>query len=253
MLTTKIHQTTSPSSTIIHTPQPPSIHTRQLFLPTIGTPILTTTLRPPDPSVTTPAQPLPTTSITDTLSSILGKKHNIHQSEQRPHEKKVKWTEEWSYHTYLPESATPPSSLLPTNPGSPNPTTPTIPTTSAASKSSNIHQSASFDPPSASNSALDNIHTQVHWPHNLISIVKNILDTKLPPPSSAPDFEFLLTREAALKNFCVLQRHHGDLDEAIQHQHTSPVGCGSEFRPVNILEGIIHPADQGSGKGQTIY
>jgi hypothetical protein len=245
MLSTKTHWSTPTSSYPIPKPQPHPTHIRQSFLPAIDPSTTITLLQPHDPPVTTSAQPSPTShthEINDTLSSILGK-HTTQRSEHRPQlsTKKVKWTEEWSYHTYLPESTTPTTSL-PENPGYTNPTAQTN-TKSTPPKPTTKDKQGLPPDPLASLSALDEIHTQVvHWPHNLIPIVKNIIATKLLAPS-VPDFEFSLTREAALKNFCILLRHQGDLGKAIQHQHTSPVGYGSEFRPVKILEPLLrlHP------------
>ena len=60
-----------------------------------------------------------------------------------------------------------------------------------------------------------------------------------PPPGSL-EFTFELTREAALRNFCILQRYNEDIGTAISNQLHTPLGYGLEFRPVSILDKLLH-------------
>ncbi len=84
------------------------------------------------------------------------------------------------------------------------------------------------------------IHTQVHWPTNMMSIANTIINTNHPAPAH-PEFVFQLCREAALQNLCVLMdRYHGDIGLAIANQQNSPLGYGSEFRPVSLLQPLLH-------------
>jgi len=58
-----------------------------------------------------------------------------------------------------------------------------------------------------------------------------------------PEFQFAMTEEAAEKNFCVLKKYGLDLSRAIDAQKSSPLGYGSEFRPIETLEKVfgLHP------------
>ena len=50
--------------------------------------------------------------------------------------------------------------------------------------------------------------------------------------------------ESAEKNFLILtKKYGGSLKAALEGQHESPLGMGSEFRPIEILETIYgnHP------------
>lgn len=79
------------------------------------------------------------------------------------------------------------------------------------------------------------------WPKHVSSIISNIIlfDERPDPPL----FMFELTEEAANKNFCVLKRFEMNLETAIDAQQNSPVGYGSEFRPIHILKPLLqhHP------------
>ena len=52
-----------------------------------------------------------------------------------------------------------------------------------------------------------------------------------------------MTKEAAEKNFCVLTKYKKDLGIAIQAQHKTPLGYGSEFRPTEVIKKVFlfHP------------
>lgn len=90
--------------------------------------------------------------------------------------------------------------------------------------------------------ALNGTHTHVPWPPNIIDIIRNIISEETNPPAS-PEFTFKLTREAALRNFCVLQRYDGDIGKAIANQPNTPLGYGSEFCPIHTLNTLLlhHP------------
>ena len=80
------------------------------------------------------------------------------------------------------------------------------------------------------------------WPCNLLSAIKKVTEEPCRKPSK-PEFLFEMSREAAEKNFCILTKYGKDLSRALEAQKTSPLGCGSEFRPTNVLEGVFskHP------------
>ncbi len=207
-----------------------------------------TTVGPSD-DTTTQLVPTPRTQNTnDTLSSILGKcKEHRSESTQLHSAKKVKWAREWEYHTYHNDSFSPTTSPpttfgYTTNLSITPPTEITISTKPTASNKSGESTSPPDGTPICTTSPLADIHTHVPWPKNIMEIIKSILATDTPQPSS-PDFVFELTREAALKNFCILLRHKGSLANAIDSQRNSPVGYGSEFRPIDTLEPLLflHP------------
>ena len=229
---------------------------------TITTPI--TTSRPAGPSTVGTLAPVRTTITPsthrpiDTLTSILGKCNSKHRSEYRPHTKRITWAQEVTYHDLEDTAHT--TSSPPAVLGSPNhhntalqqpfPTpshTPLILATTEKIKHAppNAHPIFNIqEPPSPIAELLQtptpsDMHTFVPWPSNLIQIIKSILATNLPQPET-PEFVFELTREAALKNFCILLRHKMDLGAAIEHQQQSPIGYGSEFRPTNILEPLLY-------------
>ena len=82
------------------------------------------------------------------------------------------------------------------------------------------------------------------WPSNLISILRRIAETPCRQPSK-PLFVFEFNLEAANKNFILLKRKFGgDLSEALLAQSDSPLGYGSEFKPIETLEPIFenHPS-----------
>ena len=118
--------------------------------------------------------------------------------------------------------------------GSINPTTPSNTTSTFITL-----ETATSDPTSYQPSHILPSKAHIPWPSNLILLVIQITNSTSPPPMP-PDFSFELTREAAQKNFCILLQHKGDLGSAIHHQRHSPVGYGSEFRPINHLEPLLY-------------
>ena len=77
------------------------------------------------------------------------------------------------------------------------------------------------------------------WPSGLISILRRIAELPCRQPSK-PLFAFEFNLEAANKNFILLKRKFGgDLSEALLAQSDSPLGYGSEFKPIKILELIF--------------
>jgi len=77
------------------------------------------------------------------------------------------------------------------------------------------------------------------WPSDLISILRRIAELPCRQPSK-PLFTFEFNLEAANKNFILLKRKFGgDLLEALLAQSDSPLGYGSEFKPIKILEPIF--------------
>ena len=82
------------------------------------------------------------------------------------------------------------------------------------------------------------------WPSDLISILQRIAELPCRQPSK-PLFAFEFNLEAANKNFILLKRKFGgDLSEALLAQSDSPLGYGSEFKPIKTLEPIFenHPS-----------
>ncbi len=82
------------------------------------------------------------------------------------------------------------------------------------------------------------------WPSNLIPILRQIAATPCRHPSK-PLFVFEFSLEAANKNFILLKhKFGGDLSEALLAQSDSPLGYGSEFKPIKTLEPIFenHPS-----------
>ena len=78
------------------------------------------------------------------------------------------------------------------------------------------------------------------WPPNITKeIIRTILNEPCPKPSS-PLFSFKLTEEAANKNFCIMRKFNWCLKSAIEAQQDSPVGYGSEFRSVTVLERLLY-------------
>jgi hypothetical protein len=72
------------------------------------------------------------------------------------------------------------------------------------------------------------------FPSDLIDIIQSIRKTVC-PQLQQPNFFFELMPEAAKKNFLVLKQHNMDLGQAITAQQDPPLGCGSEFKPPQIL------------------
>lgn len=58
-----------------------------------------------------------------------------------------------------------------------------------------------------------------------------------------PLFKFELTMKAALQNYLVLLKHNLSLESALNAQQDTPLGYGSEFRPVSVIEPLFekHP------------
>ena len=82
------------------------------------------------------------------------------------------------------------------------------------------------------------------WPSDLISILRRIAELPCRQPSK-PLFAFEFNLEAANKNYIVLKhKFGGDLSEALLAQSDSPLGYGSEFKPIETLEPIFenHPS-----------
>ncbi len=79
-------------------------------------------------------------------------------------------------------------------------------------------------------------------PANLIDIIRATREEAI-PASTAPEFMFELTSEAAERNFMILKKYNFNLATAIEAQKSSPLGYGSEFRPPNTLQKIFasHP------------
>jgi len=81
------------------------------------------------------------------------------------------------------------------------------------------------------------------WPIDLVDRVRSILQLPIRQPTK-PEFSFELSMESAEKNFLILtKKYSGSLKAALEGQHESPLGMGSEFRPIDILETIYgnHP------------
>ena len=77
------------------------------------------------------------------------------------------------------------------------------------------------------------------WPSDLIPILCRIAALPSRQPSK-PLFDFSFSLEAANKNFIILKRKFGgDLSKALLAQSNSPLGYGSEFKPIETLELIF--------------
>ena len=85
-------------------------------------------------------------------------------------------------------------------------------------------------------------HESAPWPPNLLEAIREVISTPVPLPEK-PRFGFQLNQEAAAKNMCIMRQYNLDLGKAIEAQSNSPLGYGSEFRPVNTLERVFgcHP------------
>ena len=80
-------------------------------------------------------------------------------------------------------------------------------------------------------------------PDNLMEIVQQVLDIPIRKPDK-PEFAFELSMEAAERNYLLLmQKYEGSLELALKAQQHSPLGMGSEFRPIEVLQAIygLHP------------
>jgi len=82
------------------------------------------------------------------------------------------------------------------------------------------------------------------WPSDLITILQRIAATPCRQPPK-PFFAFKFSLEAANKNFILLKCKFGvDLSKALLAQSNLPLGYGSEFKPIEMLELIFknHPS-----------
>ena len=82
------------------------------------------------------------------------------------------------------------------------------------------------------------------WSSDLIPILQQIAALPCRQPSK-PLFTFKFSLDAANKNFILLTRKFGgDLSKALLAQSDSPLGYGSEFQPIEMLELIFrnHPS-----------
>jgi len=82
------------------------------------------------------------------------------------------------------------------------------------------------------------------WPSALITILQQIAALPCRQPLK-PLFAFKFSLEAANKNFILLRRKFGgDLSKALLAKSDSPLGYGSEFKPIETLELIFrnHPS-----------
>ena len=103
--------------------------------------------------------------------------------------------------------------------------------------------STDFGVPYTSNSSGDNVPEANVWPKDLMKLVKQVIELPIRKPDK-PEFVFELTTEAAERNFLLLmKRYGGRLDLALKAQQDSPLGMGSEFRPIDVLQVIYaqHP------------
>ena len=81
------------------------------------------------------------------------------------------------------------------------------------------------------------------WPDDLLLRVQAVVNHSTCVRPSAPEFRFELSRDAADHNAKALERYGFNLGVAIEANSSSPLGYGSEFRPVHVLEPIFecHP------------
>jgi hypothetical protein len=73
---------------------------------------------------------------------------------------------------------------------------------------------------------------------NFLRTIRAIISSLLPEYES-PEFTFAMNRQAAEKNWTVLQSYTGDLRAALDAPKQSQLGYGSEFRPHKILEPLF--------------
>ncbi len=80
------------------------------------------------------------------------------------------------------------------------------------------------------------------WPPNITSIIKDILATPQHHPQPTL-FSFELSKEAATKNLCILDRFDRNLQKAIDAQPNTSISYGSEFRAPETLTPLLkhHP------------
>ncbi len=80
------------------------------------------------------------------------------------------------------------------------------------------------------------------WPNDLVERVRAAVDFQCERPTT-PEFRFELSTEAASHNASILIKHNFDLGAAIDNNSSSPLGYGSEFRPVHVIRQLYkhHP------------
>lgn len=84
---------------------------------------------------------------------------------------------------------------------------------------------------------------QSPWPSNLIAVIKTIVSKPCDRPAR-PEFSFSFDMESAEKNYIILMKKHGgSLKRALDANSNSPLGMGSEFRPIKSIEPLYqhHP------------
>lgn len=259
------HPVINSLSTLTPTSSSSSSHHKPSFItstltstqPTHITSTLTSTRISTPPQISRTLSSPRITSITDTITSqtstsspshelnkILGKCTNSLHSCPHSAPKRVSWADNWTHFSHSPcdtlhstprhgnslPRAVPPKQSRPLN---------DTPITLDALQSFPIDAE---DYPSFQPGILSTIHTSVDCPPNITTIIQGICAQPLSPPSQ-PEFSFKLTREAALRNFCVLQRYHSNIGLAIDAQSSSPLGYGSKFRPIHLLRPLLqlHP------------
>jgi hypothetical protein len=80
------------------------------------------------------------------------------------------------------------------------------------------------------------------WPTDLVKRVQAAAHSSCNQPAK-PEFRFELSHDAAIHNAEILSKYNFSLGAAIDANHLSPLGYGSEFRPVTVLSNIFrhHP------------
>ncbi len=85
------------------------------------------------------------------------------------------------------------------------------------------------------------------WPSDLILILQQITAAPCSQPTKSL-FAFDFSLEAANKNFILLKhKFGGDLQKALLAQSDSPLGCGLEFKPIEMLKPIFKNTQAGAG------
>jgi hypothetical protein len=81
------------------------------------------------------------------------------------------------------------------------------------------------------------------WPNNLLEQIRSVIERAHDQPPQSPEFKFELSRNAAVHNAKILQKYNLRLGDALAANGSSPLGYGSEFRSVKILQSIFshHP------------
>jgi CRISPR/Cas system CSM-associated protein Csm5 (group 7 of RAMP superfamily) len=74
---------------------------------------------------------------------------------------------------------------------------------------------------------------------NFLCTIKSILATPI-PEFEPTEFKFAMNRQAAEANWKVLSSHNGDIQKALESQHRSQLGYGSEFHSSSTLEPLFH-------------